>query len=284
MSDTPLEPRAIEISGCAMGEDIVFSKDGKRWFLTCMASDAVIVGDAGADRQIETIKTSVPYPHGISIHDGIDRILITNTIKGDLTDPGEMIAVIEASTGKLLTSHKVSMKPSPSGEAPVEVIFVPGTNPPVALITNMFGATLWAAVWNPGKKDFDVSQIYDFATIKAGVPLEMYFNEKATRLYLTTAVPGALHIFDIDGHPTRPRLLKTLPAAAGAHHVAITKDMRLAFVQNNLLGLENMNDGSITVIDLENEKVIGSIDTFKEQGLLPNLIVLLPKWNFAGGH
>ena len=284
MSESPLKPRVIEAPDCAMGEDIVFSEDGKRWFLTCMASDAVIVGDAVADRSIKTIKTPMPYPHGIAIHAGIDRILITNTIKGDLTDPGEMITVIEASTGKTLASHKVSMKPSPSGEAPVEVIFVPGSNPPVAYVTNMFGATLWAAVWDSGKKDFDVSQIYDFAAIKAGVPLEMYFNEDATRLYLTTGVPGALHIFDIDGHPTRPRLLKTLPTAGGAHHVAITKDKRLAFVQNNLLGLEGMNDGSITVIDFKNLKVIGSIDTFKEQGLLPNLIVLMPKWNYAGGH
>jgi hypothetical protein len=45
-----------------------------------------------------------------------------------------------------------------------------------------------------------------------------------------------------------------------------------------------MRDGSITVIDMKKEKRIGSIDTFKNRGLLPNLIVLLPKWNLDAGH
>jgi DNA-binding beta-propeller fold protein YncE len=226
----------------------------------------------------------MPYPHGIAIHEGIDRILITGTIKHDLTDPGETITVIEASTGKPLNSHKLSDKPSPSGVAPVEILFVPRSNPPVAYVTNMFGGTLWVAQWDPAKKDFDVSQVFDFNPIKAGVPLEMYFNPKADRLYVTTASPGNFHIFDISAGATKPKLLKTIPTAQGAHHVAFTKDGRYAFVQANLLNLPGMNDGSIAVIDLNTEKVIKTVNTFKDQGLNPNLIVLLPEWNDPAGH
>ncbi len=55
-------------------------------------------------------------------------------------------------------------------------------------------------------------------------------------------------------------------------------------MQNNLLGLEGMNDASIAVIDLNEEKILKSIDTFKDRGLDPSLIVLLPEWNDPTGH
>ncbi|MEE8226593.1 MAG: YncE family protein [Kiloniellales bacterium] len=274
----------VDVPDCAVGEDVVFSGDGSKWYLTCMGSNAVIVGDAIGDKPLKTIATPKPYPHGIAIHDGIDRILITGTIKHDLTEPGETITVIEASTGKPLSSHKVSDKPSPAGVAPVEVLFVPGSSPPVAYITNMFGASLWAATWDPGKKDFDVGQVLDLTPLNGGVPLEMYFNPEGDRFYLTTASPGQLHIFDISKGPKAPKLLKSIPTANGAHHVAFTKDGRYAFVQNNLLGLPGMSDGSITVVDLAKGEVVASVDTLKNQGLNPNLIVLLPEWNDPAGH
>ena len=280
----PYRINVVSVPDCKVGEDIVFSGDNAKWYLTCMGSNAVIVGDAVSDKPIQTINTPKPYPHGIAIHDGIDRILITETIKHDLTEPGETITVIEASTGKPLNSHKVSTKPSPSGVAPVEILFVPKSDPPVAYITNMFGASLWTATWDAAKKDFNVQQAIDLAPLNGGVPLEMYFNKAADRLYLTTANPGKLHIFDLSGGPLSPKLLKTIDTAGGAHHVAFTKDGRYAFVQNNLLGLDGMNDASITVIDLREEKVIKSLNTFKNRGLNPNLIVLLPEWNDPAGH
>ncbi len=84
------------------------------------------------------------------MHSGIDRYLVTSTIRpSDLGDPGEFITVVEASTNKVLSEIKVSNKPSPSGGAPVEVLFVPGANPPVAYTTVMFGGTLWTLTWNP---------------------------------------------------------------------------------------------------------------------------------------
>jgi hypothetical protein len=66
--------------------------------------------------------------------------------------------------------------------------------------------------------------------------------------------------------------------------VAITKDGRYGFVQNSLLNLPGMSDGSVTVVDLKARKVVRSMDTLKEMGLNPNSIVLLPQWNDLAGH
>jgi DNA-binding beta-propeller fold protein YncE len=175
-------------------------------------------------------------------------------------------------------------KPSPGGEAPVEVTFVPGANPPVAYVTNMFAGTLSAAVWDPAKKDFRVQQVFDFGPLKSGMPLEIYFNRKGDRMYITTAKPGQFNIFELGKDAVSPKLLKSIATAEGAHHVAFTKDGRYVFVQNALLNLPGMSDGSITVIDLKKEAVVGSVDTLKDMGLNPNSIVLLPQWNDPAGH
>ncbi len=166
----------------------------------------------------------------------------------------------------------------------MEILFVPGSNPPIALITNMFGGSLWAAIWNPASKDFAVQEVFNFAPTKTGVPLEIYFNKAVDRLYVTTANPGNFHIFDISAGPLKPKLLKTINTAGGAHHVLFTPDEKLAYVQNSFINLPGMSDGSITVIDLVAGKAIDTIDTFKKAGLNPNLIVALPEWYHPAGH
>ena len=98
------------------------------------------------------------------------------------------------------------------------------------------------------------------------------------------AKPGNFHVFDISGDATKPNLLKTIPAAGGAHHVAFSPDERYAFVQNSLLNLPEMSDGSITVIDLVKNERIANVETLKNQGLNPNSIVLLPEWHGNVGH
>jgi len=280
----PYRLKRIDVPDCKMGKDVIFSEDNKTWYLTCMMSARVVVGDVATDKVKQIIKIPKSYPHGLAVMSDIDRLLVTSTVSGDLSDPHEFISVIEASTGRVLGAHKMSSKKSPSGVSPVELLRVPGSNPAVVYVTNMFGGTLWAATWNPSKKDFDVAEIFDFNPIKAGVPLEMYFNKAADRLYVTTANPGKFHIFDISAGPMQPKLIKTLPAAQGAHHVAFTKDWHYAFVQNSLLNLPGMSDGSVTVIDLQTQKVVRSMDTLKENGFNPNLIVLLPQWNDLAGH
>jgi len=281
----PWRVEVLEVPSCQVGEDVIFDESNRTWYLTCMGSQNVIVGDVDTDRIIGEIELPKPYPHGLAVHTGIDRVLVTSTVRAsDLGDPGETVTEIRASTGEVLGSHKLSNKESPSGEAPVEILFVPGAVPPVAYVTNMYGGTLWAAMWDPAKQAFDLRQVYDFASEQAGVPLEMYFNTAADRMYVTTAKPGKFHIFDVGDDPARPKLLKTLPAAEGAHHVAFTRDEKYAFVQNALLNLPGMSDGSITVIDLDREAVVATIETLKEGGYNPNSIVLLPEWNHLAGH
>ena len=285
MKKQPYAMKVIAVPGCSVGEDVVFSDDNKSWYLSCMGTQTMVVGDARADKVVKNVKVAAPYPHGIAIHNGIDRILLTSTVRAsDLGDAGEVISAVEASSGKVLGTYKLSKKPSPSGEAPVEILFVPGANPPVAYITNMYGGTLWTAKWNPAKKDFDVDQAHDFAAQKAGVPLEIYFNKKADRMYVTTAKPGHLHIFEMKANGAQPKLLKSIATAEGAHHVAFTKDGRYAYVQNALLNLPGMSDGSVTIVDLKTQAVVGSVDTLKLKGLNPNSMVLLPQWNDLAGH
>jgi DNA-binding beta-propeller fold protein YncE len=250
-----------------------------------MGSSVIVMGDAVNDTYTRTIQSPVPYPHGITIHEGIDRILVSNTVRAtDFGDAGELIGIIEASTGKDLGSFKVSDKESPAGEAPVEVIFVPQSDPPVAYVTNMNGGTLWNATWNKKTGGFDAKKAYDFSVEEAKVPLEVYFSDDGARMYATTASPGKFHIFDLSEDRTEVSLVKTLDTGEGAHHVAFTKDGRYAWVQNSFINLPGMNEGSISVVDMESLTVVDTINTFIENGFNPNCMVLLPEWNHPMGH
>jgi DNA-binding beta-propeller fold protein YncE len=233
------------------------------------------------DQPIKTISAAQPadayilYPHGIAIHNGIDRILITSTVKPDLSEAGDTVTVIEASTGRVLSTHRVTSKPAPAKTAPVEIMFAPNANPPVVHITNMLEGTLWAGVWDPKTKTFSFNQIDDFGPREQGMPLEMMYNKKGDRLFVTTAKPGFVNLYD-NSDPKHPKFLKPIATAGGAHHTVLSPDERYLFVQNSFLNLEGMNDGSITVIDLKSDQVVGSIDTLKSAGFNPNCIMPLP--------
>jgi DNA-binding beta-propeller fold protein YncE len=283
LTQFPYRLRAIAVPDCLVSEDLAVSEDNRTWYLTCMGSSAVIMGDAVNDVPIKTISAAGPAgafilnPHGIAIHNGIDRVLVTSTVKpDDMAQAGETVTVLEASTGKVLSTHKVSLKPSPAKAAPVEIMFAPKTNPPVVHITNMFEATLWAGIWDPKTQSFSFYQVDDFGAREQGMPLEMLYNASGDRLYVTTAKPGFVNVYD-NTDPRQPKFLQAIPAAPGAHHTVLSPDERYLFVQNSLLNLEGMSDGSITVIDLEKGgKVLRSIETLKRQGFNPNCIMLLP--------
>ena len=198
----PYRMRAIAVPDCQVGEDLVVSEDNRTWYLTCMGSSTVIMGDAVKDVPIKTVSAAEPaaafilYPHGIAIHNGIDRVLVTSSVKPDMSEVGESVTVLEASTGKVLSTHKISTKPSPAKSAPVEIMFSPNANPPVVHITNMLEGTLWAGVWDPKSKAFSFYQIDDFGPRQQGMPLEMLYNKKGDRLYVTTAKPGFVNLYD----------------------------------------------------------------------------------------
>ncbi len=284
MTTNPFRIKKINVTGCVFAEDVIFDEANENWYLTCMDSANFFVGNVATDEVTAEVKLPGTYPHGLAVHTGIDRIIVTSTVSGDLKNADDIVSIVRASDLKRLGQKKLSLKKGQSGEAPVEILFVPGANPPTAYVTNMFGATLWALAWDSTHKDFIPHQIYDFNEIKAGMALEMYFNEKGDRLYVTTASPGHFHIFDISNDILNPQLITSIPTAEGAHHVGITKDEKYAFVQNSLLNLPGLSDGSVTVIDLQERKVVKSMDTLKNAGFNPNSLVLLPKWNSFGGH
>ena len=281
LTEFPYRLRAIDVPDCQMGEDLAVSEDNRTWYLTCMGSNNVIMGDALLDKPIKTVSAAEPalatiqYPHGIAIHNGIDRVLVTSTVKPDMSDAGDSITVMEAGSGRVLSTHKVSSKPSPAKAAPVEIMFSPNSNPPAVHITNMLEGTLWAGLWDPASKTFSFHQVDDFGPRQQGMPLEMLYNAKGDRLFVTTAKPGFVNLYD-NSDPGQPKFLKTIAAAAGAHHSVLSPDERYLFVQNSFLNLDGMSDGSITVIDLKADTILGNIDTLKAQGFNPNCIMLLP--------
>lgn len=287
LTRNPYRLSTIETPACTMGEDLILDEANERWYLTCMGSENVIVGDVATDQLVGEIKLPGTYPHGLAVNTAIDRILVTSTITPDLTGPDEFVSVVRASDLEPLGKIKMSDAESPSKVAPVEVFFVPGAEPATAIVTNMFGHTLEALVWDADAQEFERETIYNFAEQGANVPLEIYFNdnENPDRMYVTTAMkPGYLHVFDISEGSTKPKLLKQITTADGAHHVGFTPDFKYGFVQNSFINLPDMSDGSLSVVDLEKGEVIASMDTLKNAGFNPNSLTLLPEWNHLAGH
>ncbi|MCL5778420.1 hypothetical protein M1105_15680 [Limibaculum sp. FT325] len=285
MDMTRFPPRlaTIEVPNCTMAEDVIFDEANEHWYLTCLSSQNVRQGKVATDEVTGEIALPGTHPHGLAIDSKIDRILVTDTVTPDMATPGNHVSVVRASTLEPLGQVAMANGGDPVG--PVEILPVPGTAVPTFYVTNLHGASLSALTWNPATEAFEASDVFDFKALGMGVALEMYFNSAGDRLYVTTAVPGHLHIFDMtQGGPLAPKPVATIPAGEGAHHVAITKDERYAFVQNALLNLPGMSDGSITVVDLGSGEVVASFDTLKEMGLNPNSLVLLPDWNHLAGH
>jgi DNA-binding beta-propeller fold protein YncE len=285
MKKFPYRVKVISVPECSVGEDVVFSEDNTRWYLTCMGSSKIMVGDAVKDSLLRSIDSPVKYPHGITINESIDRILVTSTVRAsDNGDPGSSIGILEASTLKNLGSVSVTDKPAPNSIAPVEVIFVPKSNPPVAWVSNMNDGSLWTLTWNPKSKSFDPAPGFDFSTENAAVPLEIYFDSEGKEMHVTTSLPGKMHFFKLNEERNKATIEKTIDTAGGAHHIAYTRDGKYAFVQNSFINLPKMNDGSISVVDLTTRKVVKEWNTLKDNGFNPNCIVLLDEWNDPRGH
>lgn len=290
MRQNPLQANVVEIKQCQVAEDLVFTADGKSWYLTCMGSSNVIMGNAHTDQVLKVIaanddKLFIRYPHGISINEKIDRIMVTSTVRpSDLGDPGDSVTVIRASDAKVLSTHKISDANSAPGSSPVEVVFLPQAEPAMAYINTMFEGKLWQASWDEKQQNFNFAAIYNFADVKQGVPLEIYFSQDHKKLFVSTAKPGALNIFDISHSPSKPLLIKSIATAAGAHHIVFSPDEHYAFVQNNFLNLPEMNDGSISVIDLHKLNKLSDINTLKDKGWKANSIIMMPTWHTDDAH
>ena len=170
----------------------------------------------------------------------------------------------------MLSTHLLAKDPSvPSG--PVEVAFLPDRS--IAFVTNMLEGTLWMAIWNEQSKEFKFKLVDDGAPRGQSWPLEIYLGPDGN-LYLSWAQPGLVNVYNLKD-PEAPRLIRTLPAEPGAHHIAFSDDGRYLFVQNNLLNLKKMDAGTISVVELKSGQPVATVDSFIQQGLQPASLLLL---------
>lgn len=284
LSQNPYRMEIIDIPECEVGEDVIFPTDDDKWYLTCMGSDAVIVGDARTDEVLHVIKTEKPWPHGFDIENRIDRALATSTEKPDMTELGDHLTIIRPSTNESIGSLRMSEEVTDTPSSPVEILFIPGNETPLAYVTNAARNSLWTVTWNAETGTFEADKAYDMADAGGQLPLEIYFTDNNDTMYITTAQSGMLHEFDISDDPARPVLRKSVKTGGGAHHVAFDKAGEYMFVQNSFVNLPGMHEGTVSVIDRSTMKKIRDMTTLKDQGLTPNSIVLLPEWNDLAGH
>ena len=52
MTDSAMPMKTIAVPDCQVGEDVVFSDDNATWYLTCMGSHKIIIGDARTDQPV----------------------------------------------------------------------------------------------------------------------------------------------------------------------------------------------------------------------------------------
>ncbi len=62
MTRFPYRMKVVETPGCQMLEDIVFSQDNRTWYLTCMGSSTVVIGDATTDKPLKPVNATAPGP------------------------------------------------------------------------------------------------------------------------------------------------------------------------------------------------------------------------------
>lgn len=265
------EVTPIETGSCVVGEDMIFSQDGERFYLTCMGSDNVMVFDAKTDQVIGEISTSqeenpdafTKYPHGISSDEKIDRMIITQTVSPALDDPQSKVTVIEFSTGKILSTIELT-KSEGTPSAPVEVLFHP--EEPIAYVSGMLDGTIWVLMWDEQSKSFEPKLVDDGTTREQSWPLDLNIGSNGN-LYVSFAIPGVVNEYSLE-NPEQPELLRTLPAQPGAHHVLFSGDGQYMFVQNNLLNLDGLNSGTISVVEFSSGNLIATIDDLTTQGMM----------------
>ena len=261
----------IETGNCVVGEDMIFSKDGEKFYLTCMGSDNILVFDAKTDQMIDEIYSNqdenseayTKYPHGISADETIDRMIVTQTVSPALDDPQSSVSIIEFSTGKVLSTIKLQ-KDESSPSAPVEVLFHPEEN--LAYVSGMLDATIWVLLWDEQTNSFTPQLVDDGTEREHSWPLDLSIGPKGN-LFVSFAVPGVVNEYSLE-NPAQPELVRTFPAQPGAHHVLFSNDERYMFVQNNLLNLDGLNSGTISVVDLTSGDLIATIDDLVEQGIM----------------
>ncbi|WFB67656.1 hypothetical protein [Chryseobacterium sp. WX] len=282
-----LNATPVDTGENTVGENLFFTNDG-RYFMTFMGGaggpkdGSIGVFNAANNKLIKTIKAPIQtnpnkfimYPHGISINEEKGLMMVSSTIHPDLTTGmGNTCTLLDLNTYEIKETYQVADSPTDLS-APVEVLLLRGKFPQYALATTMLGGDIWIAPYNTTTKKYDAfTKIFDGSTKGLGWALEMYIDD-TNKLYVSFAEPGKVLVFDINNLP-QLKLLKTLDADKGAHHMAFFKTKsgkEVVAVQNNLLDLPNLNSGTISIIDINTEKKLGTVDLRNKYGILPESI------------
>ncbi|SDI18697.1 YncE family protein [Chryseobacterium jejuense] len=277
----------IDTGENTVGENLFFTNDG-RFFMTFMGGagglkdGSIGVFNANNNQLIKTIKAPIQqnpnkfimYPHGISVNEEKGLMMVTSTIHPDLTSGfGNTCTLIDLNTYELKETYQVADSPADLS-SPVEVLLLRGKFPQYALATTMLGGDIWIAPYNTATKKYDAfTKIFDGSTQGLGWTLEMYIDDN-NRLYVSFADPGKVLVFDISNLPNL-KLLKTLTADKGAHHMVFFKTKKgkeVVAVQNNLLDIPNLNSGTISVIEIATGKTLGTVNLRSKYGILPESI------------
>ena len=115
--------------------------------------------------------------------------------------------------------------------------------------------------------------MFDFRSVKSGMPRELIYDSKRKRLYATTASKGEMHSFDVSLNVQRPEYREIVKVKSGANQIALTPDGNYGYIQNALFNFPSLSDGSISIVDLNLFKVVGTIKNLKVSGFNPNSIV-----------
>lgn len=285
----------IDVQGNLVGEDIYFTEDGSRFYMTFMGGKGgptggtVGVFDAKTNQLIETIEAPVPadpasgqpfimYPHGISANEELGLLMVTSATHPDLVSgAGNTVTLIDMQTNKPLKTYLVAENWE-TLSAPVEVLLLRDGLPPFALVTTLMTGDIWVAGYNAETGLFnEFEKKIEGEAANLSWPIEFYIHQNQAgvyELYVSFGVPGVINVYSLDSLPELP-LKRTLKAAAGAHHMLFfeTRSGReVVVVQNNLLNLDGLNAGTLTVLDSQNGAILGEIDLPTDHNLLPESI------------
>lgn len=213
-------------------------------------------------------------------------MMVTSTIHPDVTTGvGNTVTTIDLDSNEPIATQLVADSPSDLS-SPVEVILLRDDLPPYALVTTMLGGDIWIARYKERTGRFgSFTKVVEGSEHGVGWALEFYIHENCfgeLELYVSFASPGVIHVYSLESLPRLP-LVRTLPAAPGAHHMTFFKTAsgrEVVAVQNNLLNMEGLNDGTIMVLDVYTGEVVDTLDMAGLYGLMPESI----ESAFGHGH
>jgi hypothetical protein len=150
----------------------------------------------------------------------------------------------------------------------------------------MIGGDIWLAEYDATSGIFgEFSKVVEGSDSGLGWALEFYIHTDhhgEQELYVSFGVPGVINVYSLEQLPALV-LKRQLPAGAGAHHMTFftTKSGReVVLVQNNLLNLDGLNSGLLTVVDIHTGEVLAELDMPATYGLMPESV----ESAFGHGH